>query len=50
MLIRGGSIIRGFILGGVIITDFKDWEDEINSCRVLQGYKVLNNRAIKNFI
>ena len=43
---RGGSITGGFILGGVIIADFEDREDEIDPCRVLQGY----DRAIENFI
>jgi hypothetical protein len=47
---RGGSIIGGFMLEGVIITDFKDREYEIDHCRVSQGHKVLNNRAIENFI
>jgi hypothetical protein len=31
---RGDSITGGFMLGGVMITDFEDWEYEIDPCRV----------------
>jgi hypothetical protein len=48
--IIGGSIIGGFMLGGVMIRDFTDKKCEIGRNYVQRGRKVLNDRAIKDFI
>jgi lipopolysaccharide export LptBFGC system permease protein LptF len=46
----GGSIIGGFMLRGVMIKDFADKKCEISRNYVRKGHKVLNNRAIEDFI
>ena len=38
------------MLGGVMIADFEDREYEIDPYWTSQGHKVLNDRAIENFI